>query len=273
LINSKGGNSKENHKAIDDKTIDVRIAKLEAQRKGKDRFARGKIDHDIRQLKELKELRRLTTTAASLKQEADRLAHELTTLRGQIVDETLSPAERNRHSSEARARVDRLAAIQTELIGPPEPPKGEAALIASSNRMDDLSYHFAHPPGHFVKAADLRRQLSEMQNEFSTYAELSREIYGNAKGADEYFSFMRRSLNHALTHLCEAGRMNHVTMNDIGALHREIDQLDPTKPEPANSSPALLARQHNNVPARHTLPAHVPPAHGTPTSRSHNRRK
>jgi len=249
LIDSKGAHSKENHKVIADEAIDVRIAKLERQRKGKNHFARRKIDRDIGQLRELKELRRLTTTATSLKQEADRLAHELTALRGKVVDVTLSRAERNRHASEAKLRFDRLAAIQTELVGPPEPPKGEAALIASSNRMDVLSYDFAHPSEHFVKAADLRKQLSEMQKEFSTYAELSRAIYGNEKGADEYFAFMRRNLDHALTHLCEAGRMNHVTMNDISALHREIDQLDPKKPTPANSGPALLARQHD-VPAR-----------------------
>ena len=269
LLHSKGANSKESHKVIDDKTIDVRIAGLEAQRKGKDRFARRKIDHDIGRLKELKELRRLTTAAASLRQEADRLAHELTGFRGKIVDQTLSRAERNQCSLEAKLRVDRLAAIRTELIGPPEPPKGEAALMASSNRMDDLSYNFAHPPEHFVKAADLRTQLSEMQKEFSTYAGLSREIYGNAQGADEYFAFMRRSLNHALTHLCEAGRMNHIRMNDIDALHREIDQLEPSKPEPANSSRALFVRDRHNTPGRHT-----PPVHGTPTAAtSINRRR
>jgi hypothetical protein len=227
-----------------DKAINNRIAELEIARRGKGHFERLGPNSKIEQLRYLKELRTLVNKADGLNIWAKELTGEITALKNKVSNPKVPRAERIRCSAEATAKSDQLAAINETLRGHPE-PKDEEALVASSNRMDALSYGFAHPDKHFVKADDLREQLNGMQTEFRIYGKLSTQLYKSAKGAEEYFAFMRSNLHNALTDLRNAGRMNRVRMEDIKALRDQIDQLDPNNPKPA-------ARP--NTPAPHTSP-------------------
>jgi hypothetical protein len=182
-----------------DKAINSRIAELENARRHKGHFERLGPNNKIEQLRYLKELRTLVNKADGLKIWSKELTDEIATLKSKAADTHLPRAQRDNFSARAKTKSDQLAAIDETLYGHRE-PKDEEALVASSNRMDELSHSFAHPDKHFVKAQDLREQLTGMQKEFGTFAKLSREIYGTAKGAEGaevYLANKRHTLRHA----------------------------------------------------------------------------
>jgi hypothetical protein len=142
-----------------------------------------------------------------------------------------------------------LSAIQADLSGPQEPPKGVAAWQESMDRIDDLAYNFEHPPENLTGKDlqdHLKTQLNGMQKEFQEYAKLSmsREVYGNAEGlegAKIYFTHKQSILHKALVHLSDKGRMRDVGLEDIDALHHQIAQLSPSNAKPGDSNPKLAA--------------------------------
>ena len=108
--------------AINDRMIDAWVAQLEGQRAARnDSFARLKIDHDIDQLKTLKELRGLINTG-------DRLAEERANLSCQMAElnRKLERPERLRVEREYRSKAEQLDRISIRLKGVPEGMPAEA---------------------------------------------------------------------------------------------------------------------------------------------------
>ncbi len=218
--------------AINDRMIDARVAQLEGQRAARnDSFARLKINHDIDQLKTLKELRGLINTGDRLAEERANLSFQMADLNRKLNDPKIPHAERLRVEQEYRSKAEQLDRISIRLKGVPEGMAAEA----NANVMDAILTKFGNPPKP-VTADFLRQQLSDMQNAFAAYS----ESVGGAKNAEPLLQSMRRNLHDAFSGLCAKGLMNRY-VNDSSAnnvitrINNEIDHLGPSKAGPARA--------------------------------------
>ena len=129
--------------AINDRMIDARVAQLEGQRAARnDSFARLKINHDIDQLKTLKELRGLINTGDRLAEERANLSFQMADLNRKLNDPKIPHAERLRVEQEYRSKAEQLDRISIRLKGVPEGMAAEA----NANVMDAILTKFGNPP-------------------------------------------------------------------------------------------------------------------------------
>ena len=200
------------------KTIDGRIAQLEAQRAGHNgSFERLKINHDIQRLTDLRELQRMTDTKNNLCGTKENLWNEMLGLKQKLNNPKVPHAEFLKIAGEYRAKAAEIDRCSMQLKGVQE---GTQAA-ASADIMDSILGRFGNPPQP-VTANFLRLQLNVMQNEFLAYAQSS----GGAKNAAPYLQSMRNNLHTALSNLCARGLMNHVSSSDvIPEIFKTIDGL------------------------------------------------
>ena len=205
-----------------EKTIDARIAQLEAQHADHNGFESLKTRHDIQRLKDLKELQRLTETRNGLCEESQNLSAKMGDLKRRLNGPTLSQAEWLKTAGQYRSTALQLDRCGLQLKGVQE---GSQAA-ASADIMDSLLGRFGNPPNP-VTAKFLRDQLSGMEKAFKAYAQSS----GGAKNAEPYLQSMRRNLHDALSNLCARGLMNHI-MDVIPEIFKTIDGLGAGKTAP-----------------------------------------
>ena len=201
------------------KTIDARIAQLEAQHADHNGFEGRKIRHDIQRLKDLKELQRLTETRNGLCEKSQNLSKEMGELKRKLGDPNLPQPQFLKMAEEYRSKAQEFDRCSMQLKGSPE---GMSAA-ASVDTMDSILGRFSNPPEP-VTAKFLREQLSAMEKAFATYAQSS----GGAKNAEPYLQSMRRNMHAALSKICGMGLMNH-NLNAIPEIFRTIDGLGKAK--------------------------------------------
>ena len=202
------------------KTIDARIAQLEAQHADHNGFEGRKIRHDIQRLKDLKELQRLTETRNGLCEKSQNLSKEMGDLKRKLGDPNLPQPQFLKMAEEYRSKAQEFDRCSMQLKGAPE---GMSAAV-SVDTMDSILGRFSNPPEP-VTAKFLREQLSAMEKAFATYAQSS----GGAKNAEPYLQSMRRNMHNALSKICGNGLMNN-NLGVIPEIFKTIDGLGKAKP-------------------------------------------
>ena len=221
--NSDAAVAKLSQKLLGDaRTIDARIAQLIAQRADHNgSFERLKINHDIKRLTDLKELRGLTETRNVLSGTKENLWNEMLGLKQKLNDPKVPHAEFLRIAGEYRAKAAQLNSCSMKLTGDQEYSPAQASV----DILDAIAHRFSNPPKP-VTANFLREQLRDMQNEFRTYTQLS----GGATNA-RYLESVRTNLHTALSNICGRGLMNHIP-DVIPEIFRTIDGLGANKAGP-----------------------------------------
>jgi hypothetical protein len=201
------------------KTIDARIAQLEAQRADHSGgFESRKINHDIERLTALKELQGLEETKNNLCGKKENLWNEMLNLKGKLNDPKVPHAEFLKLAGEYRAKAAQLNSCSMKLTGEQESSPAQASV----DIMDAITHRFSNPPKH-ATANFLREQLRDMQNEFRTYTQLS----GGTTNT-HYLESVRSNLHTALSKICGNGLMNN-NLGVIPEIFKAIDGLGKAK--------------------------------------------
>ena len=201
------------------KTIDARIAQLEAQRADHSGgFESRKINHDIERLTALKELQGLEETKNNLCGKKENLWNEMLNLKGKLNDPKVPHAEFLKLAGEYRAKAAQLNSCSMKLTGEQESSPAQASV----DIMDAITHRFSNPPKH-ATANFLREQLRDMQNEFRTYTQQS----GGTTNT-HYLESVRSNLHTALSKICGNGLMNN-NLGVIPEIFKAIDGLGKAK--------------------------------------------